>query len=134
MFKIYDLIFQESFLNRLKEEENYECGDNFPDDCGFTTKRSLRCTTEVEVNYYGASLRGIRITCCIFCAKQDDLLVDTDPYIEKLYESFSVVRPICRPCRQNEQEAKTSGMKFIRGKKPKKTPKKLIQYNCKFVV
>lgn len=100
----------------MKEEGNFECGDSFPEDCGFTTKRCLSCTAEVEVNYYGASLRGIRVTCCIFCGNQDDLLVDTDPYIEKLYESFSVVRPICSTCRENGQEAKTWGMKFSRGK------------------
>ena len=101
-------------LLRMKEED-YVCGDAIPADSGLVIRRSLSCGTDIETAYYAAAstCRHILPNVCIYCGTADDLLDDNDPYIADLYELYSVVRPICRGCKERGHEAKTWGKRFF---------------------
>ncbi|CAC5366418.1 unnamed protein product [Mytilus coruscus] len=104
---------QDGILLRIKEDDNYTCGDAFPEDSGLFVRESLSCNSEVEINYFGAAMRHFVPPCCIYCGKTEDLLDDEDDYIQNLYTMFSVVRPLCKTCRTSGKEAKTWGEKFF---------------------
>ncbi|XP_033730726.1 uncharacterized protein LOC117320173 [Pecten maximus] len=110
---------QDAHLRRIKEAGTFTCGENFPEEFGFIIRKCLHCTTEVEVAYYSASMRAFVPSCCLYCGTQDEneLLGDSDPYIENLMEQFSSVRPICKTCREKGLEAKTWGRQFVKKRK-----------------
>ena len=113
----YILYYQDAICLRLKEENYYECGDGLPDDSGLVTRRSLACTSEIEINYYAHSVRSFLPPCCVYCGSLDNILDNTHEYIEKLLLDFSCVRPLCESCRGRGLDAKTWGRKFFKKRK-----------------
>lgn len=106
-------MFQDGILLRIKEDDNYTCGDAFPEDSGLLVPESLSCNSEVEINYFGAAMRHFAPPCCIYCGKTEDLLDDQDDYIQNLYTMFSVVRPLCKPVELKEKKLKHGGKSFL---------------------
>ena len=108
-------------MDHAKEVSVYICGDAFPhvpEECVLVMRRSLLCADPVETQYY-STLKGVTLpACCIHCGSQD-VLDDYDEYMVKMFENFSVVRPICGVCQQKGLEAKTWGKKFVQKKQRK---------------
>lgn len=79
------------------------------------TRVDLTCSSPIETQYYGAALVGFE-DCCYHCGSMTCILEPTDPYIHDLKESFHMVRPICRGCRNGGKEAATRGPKNAKKK------------------
>ena len=114
------LNFKEELLRRIKEEEYFTCGASLvPADHNgleMVVKEAITCLSEVETNYFTASLRYYLPPICIHCGSAEDLLDDSDPYMHTLYDQFSVARPICSNCR-NSGKTRKLGAKNLSQKK-----------------
>ena len=83
------LNFKEELLRRIKEEGYFTCGASLvPADHNgleMVVKEAITCLSEVETNYFTASLRHYLPPICIHCGSAEDLLNDSDPYMHTLY-------------------------------------------------
>ncbi|XP_070546755.1 uncharacterized protein [Ptychodera flava] len=108
---------------RVQEDNSYICGQPlFPCNHEFhsdvVVRQAVACTSPMETTYYSATTVSFE-ACCFYCGVQDSLL--NDDYITSLRSQYSVVRPLCKMCRDSGKEAKTWGqskMKKLRCKVP----------------
>lgn len=101
---------QEKVLARIKEEMFYVCGDSLGSE--FVVRRALTCTSEIETVYFSSGICLPPV--CVYCGSTDGLLDDFDEYISAQKELYSVVRPLCKKCKDSGKEAKTWGRKFAK--------------------